>query len=526
MPIASKLQDARPSRLPAYRDFAQKAGSMQTSSTAALRRSSRVPASIPILVTSLDPHSKFSEVCETLVVNAHGCAMRSSVKLDAGVVVHFHHKDGRETTARVVSCQRIESDQPAWQLGARLDHPQNFWGLHTLPQDWPKLLSTGSSNAIDVLPPVKVATKPFRPIRSAPEKVPASLKTMLDNLAEKVSDERLQAIIAEAVRPAFVEIADLREQLSRAQQPKEKSKFEVSLTHIPPELQVQIGDRLKKELQPLVVEEARSQSAGLLASAKNTLEKKTQESHIEFRQRISDDLRTVEKRVQSVSSETIDTLQNHLRREMGEFHEHVNDARNRLQKMNEGLLATQQQRIAEDFKTHRHDLERAQQEFSANSTELQARFADLDTRIQRLNESARALESGLDARLSKLATNVLGATREQMEGTAEAMLEELRTHGSGQLEAQLEQARQRLEKIREGIENSISESMWLHEAGMLKAFEANVDEVAQKSVERYRNALANGFASLMQNLGEHFQVEPTLDASESKVVTYKKDQQN
>src|SRR5438445_6343034 len=94
-------------------------------SPAALRRSSRVPVNVPILVTSLEPGARFSEVCETLVVSAHGCSMRSHVKLDAGVLVHFHSKDGRETTATVVYCQPLDSEREGWRLAARLDRPEN-----------------------------------------------------------------------------------------------------------------------------------------------------------------------------------------------------------------------------------------------------------------------------------------------------------------------------------------------------------------------------------------------------------------
>ena len=38
------------------------------------RRSSRVPTAVQVLVTSLEG-KHFSDVCETLVVNAHGCAI-------------------------------------------------------------------------------------------------------------------------------------------------------------------------------------------------------------------------------------------------------------------------------------------------------------------------------------------------------------------------------------------------------------------------------------------------------------------
>jgi len=80
---------------------------MHNTNVPTLRRSSRVPIALPILVTSLEPGAQFSEVCETMVVSAHGCAMRSPTKLDAGVPLHFHSQEGRETTAQVVYCQPI-----------------------------------------------------------------------------------------------------------------------------------------------------------------------------------------------------------------------------------------------------------------------------------------------------------------------------------------------------------------------------------------------------------------------------------
>src|SRR5579864_3381768 len=100
-----------------------------------LRRSSRVPTALQILVTTLEG-THFSEVCETLVVNAHGCAILTRVKLDTGVPLNLHSKDGRETTAHVVTCQPIGSDQGSWRLGAQLDRPENFWGLRDCPKDW------------------------------------------------------------------------------------------------------------------------------------------------------------------------------------------------------------------------------------------------------------------------------------------------------------------------------------------------------------------------------------------------------
>ena len=231
---------------------------MQNSfSPTSLRRSSRVPVNVPILVTSMEPGSRFSEVCETMVVNAHGCSMRSHVKLEAGVVVHFHSKDGRETTAKVLYCQPLNSAQEGWSLAARLDRPENFWGLKTFPKDWAVLPALPVPTKEP--PAAKAMANNVQSVSPSAERIPASLKTMLDGLREQVADDRLRALVAEAVKPLLNQVTELREKLARAEQPRERSKFEVSLSHIPPELQNQLELRLRKELGPRVLDEARSQ---------------------------------------------------------------------------------------------------------------------------------------------------------------------------------------------------------------------------------------------------------------------------
>jgi hypothetical protein len=51
--------------------------------------------------------------------------------------------------------------------------------------------------------------------------------------------------------------------------------------------------------------------------------------------------------------------------------------------------------------------------------------------------------------------------------------------------------------------------MRVQAAGMLEAFEQSVDELARRSVERCRTALASGLKSLVGSLGDQFQLEPT-----------------
>ena len=474
---------------------------------ASLRRSSRVPVNVPILVTSLEPGARFSEVCETLEINAHGCSMRSQVKLDAGVVVHFHSKEGRETTAKVVYCQPLDSAREGWRLGARLDRPENFWGLKTFPQDWARLPAPAEPTG--EMPPATVMAKNVQTISPPAEKFPASLKLMLDNLQKQVADERLRALMAEAVKPLLTEVAELREKLARAEQPRERSKFEVSLSYIPPELQDQVELRLRKELGPRVLDEARLQSAQVLKEAKTAIEQRTSESHAEFRQKVSEDLRGVEERVQGVSADVVENLRDHARRQMGEFHQHVVDAGNRLKRLSEELLEVQQRTLGNEHDARRSELEHLRATVASESSRLQAEVADLDGRIAKLDESVRGLESGLDIRLSKMASNTVSSARTQLESTVDVILEEFGTRSSQALENQVEQAGAKLGIIQKGIENAVSESIRVQAAGTLEAFEQSLDELARKSVERCRGALASGLNSLVRSLGDQFRLEPT-----------------
>jgi hypothetical protein len=480
---------------------------MQNSySPTSLRRSSRVPVNVPILVTSMEPGSRFSEVCETMVVNAHGCSMRSHVKLDAGVLVHFHSKDGRETTAKVLYCQPLNSAQEGWRLAARLDRPENFWGLKTFPKDWAALSALAEPTGEM---PAKVMAKTVQTINPpAAERIPASLKTMLDSLHEQVSDVRLRALVAEAVKPLLSEVAELREKLVRAEQPRERSKFEVSLSHIPPELQNQLELRLRKELGPRVLDEARSQSAQVLKEAETTITQRTSESHAEFRQRVSEDFRVVEQRVQEVSTEVVESLRDHSRRQMGEFHQHVVDAGNRLKQLSEELLEVQQRTLGNEHDVRRSEMEQLQATVASETSRVQAEVIDLYGRIAKLDESVRGLESGLDIRLSKMASNTVSGARAQLESTVDVILEELGIRTTQKLQNQVEQAGARLGTIQKEIENAVSESMRVQAAGMLEAFDQHLDDLARRSVERCRTALASGLNSLMQNLGDQFQLQP------------------
>jgi len=275
-----------------------------------LRRSSRVPTAVPILVTSLGG-AHFSEVCETMVVNAHGCAMLSRVKLDSGVPLHFHSKDGRETTAHVVSCQPLGSDNSSWRLGAKLDRAENFWGLRDCPKDWP-LPAT--------LAPAKRAQSPLPTITVAPKVVSDQASQSLDAVLDRVSQQlerQVTRMLAESVRPLQAEVTMLKDKLARRE--ANPSRFEVSLSSIPPELEKQLESRIRKDLGPRVLDEARQQSAHLLAATKATVDQRTAQASEEYLHRIADELKVVEKRAQDISAHLSETAREHLRQGLEEI---------------------------------------------------------------------------------------------------------------------------------------------------------------------------------------------------------------
>jgi len=470
---------------------------MYNTNVPTLRRSSRIPIAVPVLVTSLDPVANFSQVCETMVVSAHGCAMRSPVKLEAGVPLHFHNQEGRETTAQVVYCKPSGTDRQAWTLAASFYRPENFWGLKSCPKDWVQFpVATGEKAA------PKLVLTDRQPM---PEQVAAaSAKIVLDRIHKQISDEHLKAMLAELVRPLEAEVTALKE---KAAQNASRSRFEVSLSQIPPELEQQLEFRLRRDLGPHVLKEAREQSEQVLEAAKTAISQKTTQTHAEFRQRVSQDLQAVEQRTQALSADIAKNLREHLNRGLGEVHQEMVDAGSRLKHLSQELLQVMRQTLGEDHELRRGHLEQVQAVVKSESVRLQEQIADLDGRMAKLDESACRLESGLDKRLSQMASDTVRTVRGEMEGVLEAALNELSTRTAQEFANQLGEASSNLKVIQKGIEASVSDSLRVASADALQSFGRNMEDLAHQSLERWRVMVAGGLNSLVRTLGEKFVLE-------------------
>ena len=101
-----------------------------------MRRSSRVRWRMAVRITSLDPKTAFSEICETLVVNVHGAGVRSPAAMAIATPVQVETADHRTALGWVTDFEPIGHDGKWWLLGIGLEQPANFWEVPNPPDNW------------------------------------------------------------------------------------------------------------------------------------------------------------------------------------------------------------------------------------------------------------------------------------------------------------------------------------------------------------------------------------------------------
>jgi hypothetical protein len=111
-----------------------------------------------------------------------------------------------------------------------------------------------------------------------------------------------------------------------------------------------------------------------------------------------------------------------------------------------------------------------------------------------------------------MASDAVRSARSQMEGALEVALNELGTRNAQELGNQLDEASANLKIIQTRVEASVSESLKVQVAESLQSFEHSMEELAQKSVERWRLTLAGGLNSLVGVLGEQFRLQGATDS--------------
>lgn len=477
---------------------------MPASNGLAVRRSSRVPISVPIRVTSMEPNAKFSEICETLVVNAHGCALRFPLKLDSGSALRLHSRGGRQATAYVVFCQ---PDGQGFRLGARLDQPENFWGLESYPDDW-RVLEMPAPGAQK--PPQKQLGSSA--VLPAPQTSSRAPQAVIDKIEEQLSEDRLRGILAKLVRPLQAEVTELREKIAVNAR---RNRFEVSLGSIPPELEEKLWDRLRQDLGTRVLQQTREQSAEILGSAKAAIEQKTSAALTEYRNRLAGELHTVEQRAQALSKELTSTTQQQVRAGVEKLQRQALDTGAHLHTQSEEQLRSLQGQLAGSHEVHRREIEQIQADTTARATLLQSAMSDLGRRVAALNDSVRRLESELDAHLGSVAAEIISDARAQIENAVTLAFKDLQARGSSQVETGLNEICGHLRTIQNRIENSFSGSLTALGEEAVQSVAQQFEEVALQSTEKWRIALANDLNAVANTLGRQIRREPEPETGKS-----------
>jgi len=226
---------------------------MKDSSTCSSRRSTRVRARIPVLITSPDANTPLSMKCETLAVSAHGGAIGVSQPLEIGMPLCLEIREGQQVTARVVLCQRIQGEQPSWIVAIELDKPGNIWGLTPAPEDWapfeqkaerPK---TGVPSAHDRGIELKM---PLWPLASPsartglPAKAQEEIKTQLAAQQQRIASLEQQLAASMAAMPGVI-----RQQLGEMQQEtltQARRQFDAALAEARPQQSPAQGEAIAR----------------------------------------------------------------------------------------------------------------------------------------------------------------------------------------------------------------------------------------------------------------------------------------
>ena len=480
---------------------------MPASNAHAVRRSSRVPVKVAIRVTSMEPNAQISEVCETLVVSAHGCALRFPLKLDTGSALRLHSRGGRQATAYVVFCQPMGSDGQGFRLGAQLDRPENFWGLESYPDDW-RVLEMPVPTAQQ--PPQKLSAKSV--VVHQQQTPSRASQDVFDKLEEQLSEDRLRGILATLVRPLQAEVTELREKLAGN---AKRNRFEVSLGYIPPELEEKLWERLRQDLGTRILQQTREQSAEILGSTKTALEQKISAALTEFRHRLAGELHAVEQRAQVLSKELTTTAQQHVRAGIEKLQRQALETGAHLNAQGEKLLCSLQGQLADSHEVHRHEIEQIRADAAAKASQLQSEVSDLGRRMTTLNESVRRLESDLDAHLERVAAEIVSGAESQIESAVALALKNLQARGSNEVETRLGEMCGHLRTIQNRIEGSFSASVTAQGEEAVQSIAQHFEELARQSTEKWRLALARDLNSVANTLGQQLRQELEPEAGQS-----------
>jgi hypothetical protein len=263
--------------------------------------------------------------------------------------------------------------------------------------------------------------------------------------------------------------------------------------------------RLRKELEPKVLDEARQQSSHLLAEAQAAIRQKTKDTHEQFSRQLGDERRALEQQAKEISRRISEIMRERVDLGVNEFQQKLVDGGDQLKQLSQQLLEFLQGSLDHEFHARRGELEQLRAMLTAESSRMQEQTEDFDRRIAKLSDAVHSLESGLDQRLGQMCSRTVSETRKELEGAAAAIFTEVTTRGSQSLGKELDEVCVKIKTVQKEIIASASGSLEVETRDALRGFEKSMEDLAKASVERWRVKLAGGLSALAKNLDEQFQ---------------------
>jgi hypothetical protein len=277
------------------RPFSHAATSQEPPSS--LRRSTRLEFVTPVFLSGRDATGqRFRELTQTVLVNLHGCKLRTSYHVLVGMLVTLEcPKAG--TTGKAV-CVKVW-DAPAGVVGheiaVQLIRPENLWNVPDPPADWEIVAKTmvagpaaqaepptqAAAPPTPVAPPVSTATSPPSPAEPSP--VPPAQTSPLGTLTVDLRLAELEGRSARLLETFLDIMRTEAEEVARTSLEEFRQQVEVLLRDAEDRLRQSIHQSHEASASSLtrlggdLIEQMTSRNAQLIRSAEETLRTRLRE---------------------------------------------------------------------------------------------------------------------------------------------------------------------------------------------------------------------------------------------------------
>jgi hypothetical protein len=276
--------------------FSHTASSQEPPSS--LRRSTRIEFVTPVFLSGRDATGqRFRELTQTVVVNLHGCKLRTSYHVLAGMLVTLEcPKAG--TTGKAV-CVKVW-DAPAGVVGheiaVQLIKPRNLWSVPNPPADWEIVAKTmvegrtvqaerptrAAAPPSPAAPAPSAAAPPPAPSATAPTPaaappVPSAQTSPLGTLTVDLRLAELEGRSAQLLESILNIIRSQAEELTRTSLEEFREQVEALLRDAEERLRQSIHQSYEESASSLtglggnLMDQMASRSAHLIRSAEETL---------------------------------------------------------------------------------------------------------------------------------------------------------------------------------------------------------------------------------------------------------------